>query len=160
MFFSWIQNAFIDIFAKDLYAALLFFALSCVVGAVLFLALKTTVKILKKRRHKFIPEREVEFMLPDRENTYVRSRLATVLNTDLQKETEREEELPLAFAHAQSLLHKLWFVPLSQAERLEMQDLEDKLTKYSVRTRFNAKDVNTLNDVFSRLLKLSAKHGV
>jgi hypothetical protein len=90
----------------------------------------------------------------------VRSRLATVLNTENEGEQECEETLPIIFAHAQSLVHKLWFAPLSQAERLEMQTIEDDLKKYGERTRFNGKDVRKMNDLFARLLKLSAKHGV
>lgn len=160
MFFSWIKNAFIDMFAKDMRAALLFFLLSCLLGATIFWLVRGTIVFFKRRKRKFVPERQVEFMLPDKENTYVRSRLATVLNTEQQSETEKEEELPLTFAHAKTLLHKLWFAPLSQAERLEMQELENYLEKYGARKRFNAKDVCILNDVFARLLKLSAKHGV
>ena len=115
MFFSWVKDSFVDLFAEDLRAALLFFVLSCLLGVAIFCFAKGAIKFFKSRRRKFIPERQVEFMLPDRENTYVRSRLATVLNTELQNEAEKEEELPLTFAHAKTLLHKLWFAPLSHS---------------------------------------------
>ena len=160
MFFSWLKNAFVGAFQKDVRAGLLFFFISYLSGTIVFALVKCVVRLLKKRRHNFEWERQVEFALPDRENTYVRSRLATVLNTESTEEQEREETLPITFTHAQSLLRSLWFAPLSQAERLEMQTLEDDLKKYGERTHFSSKDVRKLNDLFARLLKLSAKHGV
>ena len=123
--FLWLKNTFIDVFERDFYAALLFFCLSFLLGFAIFWCVKHVILFVKNRRRKFLSERQVEFTLPDRENTYVRSRLATVLNTQFQSDAEIEEELPLTFAHAQTLLHKLWFAPLSQAERLEMEQLEN-----------------------------------
>ena len=160
MIFSWFKNVFVGVFQKDVRAGLLFFLFSYLMGTLAFGLVKRIVRLLKKRRHDFSWERQVEFALPDRENTYVRSRLATVLNTESVEAQECEETLPITFTHAQSLLHSLWFAPLSQAERLEMQTLESDLKKYGERTRFNSKDVRKLNDLFARLLKLSAKHGV
>ena len=160
MFFGWLQKVFIDVFERDLQSALLFFGISGFVClAVVCLAI-LLVRFLKKRKRRFVLDRNVEFTLPDRENTYVRARLATVLNPNATNEEEKEEELPITFAHAKTLLNKIWFAPLSQAERLEMQSLENSLKKYAERTRFNAKDVRNVNDVFLRLLKLSAKYNV
>jgi hypothetical protein len=160
MFFRWLQNVFFDVFQRDVKSALLFFGISGLLCLSVVGLLVVFVRLLKKRKRCFALDRNVEFTLPDRENTYVRARLATVLNPNMANEEEKEEELPITFAHAKTLLNKIWFAPLSQAERLEMQSLENSLKKYENRTSFNAKEVRNVNDVFLRLLKLSAKYNV
>ena len=159
MFFRWLQNVFFDVFQRDVKSALLFFGVSGMMCISVVALVVLLVLSIKRKKRRFSLERNIEFTLPDRENTYVRARLATVLNPNMANE-EKEEELPITFEHAKALLNKIWFAPLSQAERLEMQSLENSLKKYAEQTRFNAKEVRNVNDVFLRLLKLSAKYNV
>ena len=118
------------------------------------------VRIFKKRKKSKYPRREVQFTLPDRENSYIRTRLLTTLNTERETNARLEVELPLAFTHAQKLLSRVEGAPLSTAERLELRDLSAVLEGYFMKTRFSALDVHALNTAFLKLLKLSAKYAV
>lgn len=155
----WLEKSFVDVFQRDAQTALLFFLFSW--GACLLTVLLVTlvVVVVRKNRKNRETPRQIQFTLPDRENTYIRARLATVLNPEAEVEQE-DACVEVNFSHARLLLHKVWFAPLSPAERLEMDGLEKTLEKYTNVTRFKEKDVRAINDAFARLLKLSAKYGV
>ncbi len=118
------------------------------------------IRVIKKRRKNRYPNREVQFTLPDRENSYIRSRLLTTLHTERESNERLEVELPLSFTHAQKLLSRVASAPLSPAERLQLRDLTATLEGYFLKTRFSAVDVRALNVAFLQLLKLSAKYAV
>lgn len=112
------------------------------------------------RRKKEEIARGVEFTLPDRENTYLRSRLATALNPDFVAQEKEEENLSIGFSQALKTLAKLMQTPLSPAERIETEAMKIKLENYQNRQTFSTKDVREINDAFARLLKLSGKYAV
>lgn len=117
-------------------------------------------RLVKKKRKSRYPKREVQFTLPDRENSYIRSRLLTTLNTEREVNEHVQVELPLSFLHAQKLLTRVASAPLSPAERLELCNLTSDLEGYFSKTRFSAVDVRAINAAFLRLLKLSAKYAL
>lgn len=112
------------------------------------------------RRSRYYTRR-VEFTLPERENSYVRARLHTALRTDgLQNTQEAREEFTVCLGYARELLAKVKGAPLSQAERLELEELEKLFALYFCKPKWTAYELRTVNDGCSRLLKLSAKYAV
>ena len=111
----------------------------------------------KKRKSKV---REIKFTLPDRENTFVRSRLSTDLNSEFCKAQENEKKLAIEFSQALKMLDKILVAPLSTAEKIEAGQIQSDLFAFENKERFSAKDVSSINENFLRLLKLSAKYGV
>ena len=121
------------------------------------------VALKKRRRTKRqaaeAQRKRLQYTLPDRDNSYVRARL----NTVLQVENDRGEELSqgaFRFAHARKLLATLKEKPLSTAERLQAQDMEKLFAAYLQKDKLKAEEVRLLCDAFAALLKLSAKYAV
>lgn len=109
------------------------------------------------QRRKFLRARQVEYTLPDKENSYVRARLSTALRCDGAAEEEREEYF-VCLSYARELLAKLKGAPLSQAERLELEGLEGVFAVYFHKPKWSANDLLTVNGACARLIKLSAKY--
>ena len=102
--------------------------------------------------------KRLEYVLPDRDNGYVRARLNTVLHVG-----EREEGLPqgeFRFAHARKLLAAIKQKPLSTPERLQVQDMEKLFHVYLQKDSLRAEEVQLLSDTFAALIKLAAKHAL
>lgn len=135
---------------------LIVFLGSGVVWLPIFLLLQ---KAFSSRKKEGI-ERGIEFTLPDRENSYLRSRLATTLNPDFVGLERKEEALSIGFTQALKTLSKILQAPLSPAERIEAEGMKEALEHYKDRQTFSAKDVREINDAFARLLKLSGKYAV
>ena len=100
--------------------------------------------------------RRLQYTLPQRENTYIRTRL----NTALQVAGESEVSLAVQLGYTHELLNRLWSAPLSVAERLQTEEIGKLLNLYKGKERWTAREVNGLNDVCATLLKLSAKYAV
>ncbi|MBQ7368549.1 MAG: hypothetical protein IJW60_02425 [Clostridia bacterium] len=124
------------------------------VGVGLLFALKN------KRKKKTPPARELQFTLPDRENTFVRTRLSTVLNTDFTAMGEQKERLAVDFTQALQILEKIKTSPLSPAEQIEVARMQSELRRFSEKELFSAFEATNINDSFSKLLKLSAKYKI
>ena len=99
-------------------------------------------------------------MLPDRENTFVRSRLSTVLNYEFCRAQEQEEKLAIEFTQALEILNKISVAPLSTAEKIEVGQMQSDLRVLQAKETFSGKEVSSINEKFARLLKLSAKYSV
>lgn len=112
------------------------------------------------RREKKGAQRRLEFALPDRENQYLRSRLATTLNENFLRETQREERLSIAFSQTLKTLKKVLQAPLSPAERIESEALQARIERYEKKTTFSVQEVREINEAFARILKLSGKYAV
>ena len=116
--------------------------------------------ISRRRKRRKSANREVEFTLPDRENTFVRSRLSTVLNREFCVAERQEEKLAIEFSQALKMLDKIWVAPLSTAEKIEVGQMQSDLRAFEEKQTFTVKEVSSINEKFARLLKLSAKYGV
>ncbi len=114
--------------------------------------------VRKKRKKKTPPARELQFTLPDRENTFVRARLSTVLNRDFVANEEQKERLALDFTQALRMLEKIKTSPLSPAEQIEVSQLHVDLSGFARKELFSPREATNINDSFSRILKLSAKY--
>lgn len=131
------------------------------------LFLSTCAGILRQRIKRRRAEREeirrrLQYTLPDKENTFVRARLNTVLQvpqtpTDYKKTAGGE---PVRLTYARKLLAKLLEAPLSAAERLQAEDIGKTFALYLKKETWDNADLRGINDTFSALLKLSAKYAV
>lgn len=121
------------------------------------LALRRLRMERKKRRAELA--RRLQYTLPQRENTYIRTRLNTALQTSGEGE-ERELQLAVQLRYTQILLGKLRSAPLSVAERLQAEEMGKLLNLYKGKENWTVREVNGLNDVCAALLKLSAKYAV
>lgn len=117
--------------------------------------------IKKRRARRAAIERQLQFVLPDRENTYVRSRLNTVLQVpDSRDYKQSGSGEPVRLSYARKLLAKVQAEKLSAAERLQVEDIGKTFALYLQKPRWDSADLRTVNDTFACLLKLSAKYAV
>ncbi|MBO4940373.1 MAG: hypothetical protein J6D30_05085 [Clostridia bacterium] len=115
----------------------------------------------QKRRERAEILRKLEFTLPDRENNYVRARLNTTLQCTDRGEKKAGETTPvLRLEYVKKLLTSVRNAPLTMTERLEAEDMTKLFNVYLSKSKWTSEDVRAVNDLFSRLLKLSAKYAV
>lgn len=110
------------------------------------------------QRRSIMRRRGVEYALPSGENRYLRDRLNTALRVD--NDEKEKSEYVVCLSYARELLAKLKSAELTQAERVELQNLEALFSLYFYKKEWSVKDLRTVNDGCARLLKLSAKYAV
>ncbi len=144
--------------------SVLFRGVGCllVFTGILYLFCLGDIAVRRKKREKQraieMQNKRLEYVLPDRDNSFVRARLNTVLHVG-----EREEGLPqgeFRFAHARRLLTKIKDKPLSMPERLQVQDMEKLFCAYLQKDTLRAEEVQLLSDTFAALIKLAARHAL
>ncbi len=151
-------------------------AISCVIGlcfiaafvyVLLTCALIVRAVVLRRKKRRAEILRKVQYTLPEKDNSYIRSRLNTALNAEnapahkempLPKEEGVKEDFRADYAR--KLLAKLQEAPLTKAERLEMQEVSRLFSAYLKKSRWTVEDVRLINDMFSYLLKISAKYAI
>lgn len=107
--------------------------------------------------------RQVQYTLPDRENSYVRARLQSVLHTENGTERDirdRASGWKTEFAYARALLARVRAADLTVTDRFETEELGRLLAMYAKKEKLTAADLQTVNDSFALLLKLAAKYAV
>ncbi len=124
---------------------------------ILFGALILRRKIVERKKLRAETERTLQFTLPERENSYIRARLNTELNTARSLEEEVEK---VSLEYARNLIIKLKNASLSKAERLETEEIEALFSLYTKKETWTAGDARTVNELFGTLLKLSAKYAL
>lgn len=115
----------------------------------------------RKRRNEIL--RKVQYALPEKDNSYIRERLNTVLQSTPTDKTQSQtisNKEAFQTAHAQKLLQKVQEAPLTKAERLEMEEVSRLFSAYLKKSRWTVEDVRLINDMFSYLLKISAKYAL
>ncbi len=136
----------------------------------LTLSLSLQERAIKRKLAREQIERRLQFTLPQKDNTFIRERLNTVLKAP-QKDVERENALErvddgigatenFRLSHARTLLAKLREASLSAADRLEIEEMSSLLAAYMKKSRLTADDLRAINDTFSGIVKLSAKYSV
>lgn len=108
-------------------------------------------------------ERERQFTLPDRENTFIRDRLNTTLRPSSKPRSAilyfvEKEGVRLEYSRA--LLTRLKRAKLAVGDRLETEEMSKKLTELMLKDGLTGKELRELNELFSSLLKMSAKYSV
>ena len=140
---------------------LLSVAITAFVSGFFWLFIFYLFSLLSRRRKKRENiNRELEFTLPDRENTFIRSRLSTVLNREFCEAERQEEKLAVEFSQALKMLDKISIAPLSTAEKIEVGQMQGDFRAFEMKETFTVKEVLSINEKFARVLKLSAKYGV
>lgn len=134
----------------------------CYVMATLLLFISAKRKAKKAERARIL--RQLQYTLPDKDNSYVRARLNTALRTPTDYvdgvEKERENSPVLRLEYVRKLLTAVRNAPLSHAERVEAEEMTRLFSAYIAKSKWTPEDVRVINDLFSRLLKLSAKYAV
>lgn len=132
--------------------------------AFLFFALTARRKILERRLYRAEIKRQVQFTLPDKENGYLRDRLRTALHTaeigGINEELfgTDKKNVGIRLGYARKMLAKVKEAPLSPAERLDVEEMARLIFLYEKREKWSSSELKTVNEIFSRLLKLSAKY--
>lgn len=141
-----------------------FFFLFMVVAGGLYLLLCFALSIKKKvraRKKKRKELRKITYTLPEKDNGYVRDRLHTALQINEKEcEDDPKTQIRLRLGYAKSLLEKLKSGTLTFVERAEVGELSRILSLYTEKEEWSRKEVQTVNDLFMRLLKLSAKYEI
>ncbi len=117
---------------------------------------KRQAQARKKERLQAL--RSLEFILPEKDNDYVRERLRTTLREE-EKETQKTG-VPVRLQYATQMLTLLKTSALSPAERLDLEEMEGLLALYEEDSPLSSEETKAVNEVFSRLLKLSAKYEI
>lgn len=117
----------------------------------------------KKRMKKEERYRQLQFTLPERDNTYIRARLNGALRCGSAENLEDEgvkNGRKTEFSYARRLLAKLRAADLSATDRLQTDNLGGLLALYDKREKLSSSDLQAVNDCFALLLKLAAKYDV
>ena len=148
-----------DYFAT-LFAVGVFFL--CGGGCLFFVAcIDSAVKRRAEKRNRAEErKRRLQFTLPDKDNTFVRARLHTVLQPPLALEEESAVQESVQVSYARKLLSRLLESPLSAAERLQAEDIGKTFALYQKKVGVSEVDLCGINEAFALLLKLSAKYEV
>ena len=104
-------------------------------------------------------ERELQYALPSRDNTFVRSRLNTVLRADYGQDGLPEIE-QVDLGYAKKMLADVLDKPLSAGERIQAENIGKTLGVYFQKPRWSAGDLRTVNDALSSLMKICSKYSV
>ena len=139
-------------------------AVLCVYGGTAYVILRIILgvkrKIIERKAKREQIERSLQFTLPEKDNSFIRARLNTVLKPTKVKESERMEIGKIEFSYAKALLEKLTDCRLSTADGLKAQSLMEIIGEYAVKPTCTTGELAKLSEAFSTLLKLSAKYAV
>ncbi len=119
--------------------------------------------IVQKRRQKGRgnerEQKEVEFPLPTRKNVFLQTRLQTLMeDLDLCETTSGTQTAKLTYAR--KMLSLLKESALSPVERLDVEDMAKTVAIFTKKEKWTNGDLKVVNEIFSRLLKLSAKYEI
>lgn len=135
--------------------------IACIGYGIAVFALWCSQKKIRRQAEREKLARQIQYTLPDKENTYVRARLNTVLRVEEEGKMREEGKTPaIKMEYARKLLTALKNAPLTQTERLEIEDMSTLFSAFIGKEKWTAEDVRLISQLFSRLLKLSAKYAV
>lgn len=143
-------------------------ATAAVFGGAAYLMASGIAWFVRRKREKRLRRekawRQLQFTLPERENSFVRARLNTVLQNREQSMENAGVEQSMGvctqFDYAKSLLSKLRAANLSATDRLQVEELGGLLALYGKKEHLQLSDLQVVNDGFSLLLKMAAKYAV
>ena len=140
-------------------------AVLCIYTGSLYLILRTILavrtKIQTRREQRLKRERQLQFTLPEKDNSFIRARLNTVLKSENEQETVQEPQaIDFRLGYAKQLLMKLKEQKLSTADSLKREEFSALIGAYANKLQCTASDLRALNDALAGLLKLSAKYAV
>ncbi len=141
-----------------------------VYSCVLLLLLQALLKILsalfrlkvalrERKQRRLQARRRLEFTLPDGENAYLRERLRTSLKAEDKPPTDKES-VGVRLRYARRMIARLKESPLSPVERLDIEEMSGLVAAYGGQQKWSNGDIKGVNEIFARLLKLSAKYEI
>ncbi len=117
-------------------------------------------KIRERKNRRAERARRLQYTLPDRENRYVRARLATALRVEEREKGVDGRCVGIRLEYAQKMLACVRGEPLTPAERLDVEEMCGFIAACGGMERWTSSDVKAINEVLARLLKLSAKYEI
>lgn len=121
-------------------------------------------RIKKRAEHRRLAcaelERTAVFTLPEKENSFIRERLNTALNSDGKTLSHKLMEEGFRADYARELIGKLKRAPLSVAERIEVDNVSAFLTECAFKNELGWEEIACLNERLCSALKLAAKYAV
>lgn len=127
---------------------------------VLYVLLAVRCKIVRRREARTALKRRIQFTLPDRENEYLRDRLRISLNTKREEVVSERKQVGVRIGYARKMIAKIKEASLTPTERIDVEEMAGLIAVYDSKEKWSASDVKVMSEVFSRLLKLSAKYGI
>lgn len=128
--------------------------------ALLYIKEAVAKKITERREKRVERKRQLQFILPDRENGYLRDRLHVALNAEKGEVFSEKWKIGAKLGYARKMLAKIKEAPLSPLERIDVEEMARLVALYERKGRWSSSDVKAVGEVFSRLLKLSAKYDI
>ena len=143
-------------FAFCFFSSALMLALS---GFTLFVCFALRAECEKRLLKKEERLKKVQYLLPSQENPCFARRLRASVGEEWGEEKDwKGEKLPLS--PIREMLVKIKASPWSPAELLEVNDMDKSLALYALKSAWNVEEYSAVNEMFARLLKLSAKYAV
>ena len=140
----------------------MFLGCACFIFCLVLIAILTVFFKDRKRKQLEGVERELQFTLPDRDNSYVRERLQGPLKSE--EERKRVEiavtmkEMDVRLEYVRRTISKLKALPLTPADRLAVNRISKTVTFYGLKNALAPDETRRLNDCFASLLKMQAKY--
>ena len=133
----------------------------CLYG-VLFTYLLVKEKLRQRRKRKEEERRTLQFTLPDKDNAYLRDRLQVALNATQTNTGRRieKESVGVRLRYARRMVAQLKGESLSPIERLDVEEMAGTLAMIEKKEKWSGSEIKMVNEIFSYLLKLSAKYEV
>ena len=127
-----------------------------------YLTLKSKHAERKARREE--EKRRLQFVLPEKENAYLRDRLIRALKIAQEKDGKEfstdQESIGVRLSYAHNIVTKLKESPLSPIERLDVEEMARTILLMERRGSWSSSEIKMINEIFACLLKLAAKHEV
>ena len=157
---SWLENKVEVAF----WGALIAFVLAMLAFALQIIVFSIYIKRKRKERKKRRAERENRlcYTLPDKQNSFLRDRLNSVLKTpDLTTDLANPVEADgVCLDYTMEMIDKALNAPLSFADRLSIEETAKLFKVICMRMEWSEKDVKTMNDCCLSTLKILAKYAV
>jgi hypothetical protein len=128
--------------------------------ATIYTLLEVGKRIASRRERRAEIRRRVQFTLPDRDNEYLKGRLQTALRVEKGDFIEEKGEVRARMGYAKRMLAQIKEASLTPIERIDVEEMARLMAAYEQKEKWSATDVKTMSELFSRLLKLSAKYGI
>ena len=155
-------------FLRFSYGQLLFLCGALASGCLILSSILLRIWV-KKRREARIEryrkaDRAVQFTLPDKENSFVRERLKGALKSEDEQKGQESftqlKDMDIRLDYTRKTITKLKASSLTPADRLEVNRISKTVTFFALKNALSPSETRSLNDCFSRLLKLCAKYAV
>lgn len=130
----------------------------------LFAYLTLKRKRAERKARKEEEKRRLQFVLPEKENAYLRDRLIRALKIAQEKDGKEfstdQESIGVRLSYARTMVAKLKEAPLSPIERLDVEEMARTILLMEGKGSWSSSEIKMINEIFASLLKLSAKHEV